>query len=364
MGDQSRRPGNATAPLAPRNSILTSNEPDDQPANRLPRDSRADKLANANPHWLTWPDTESWPDPGSVPVSVLVSTKNEEVDLPECLRRLRWADQLLVIDSGSTDATIPIAQAIGAEVIHFNYKLFSPTGWPKKRNWALDHAPLRHEWVFLMDADEHVVAPLARQIQAVVDGSGQPHRAGGGQAYWLNRRFMFHGRWVRYGGYYPAWNLRLFKHALGRFERLTDRGDTRSGDMEVHEHIKLAPEAGEAGFLDHDLLHYEIADFSEWIEKHNRYSSWEAAVEQHGSDGNIQPRLFGTPQQRRRWMKRTARSLPFRPTLRFIYHFVVRQGFREGRLGYTLARLLSAYETMTLSKTYESKRLEDEYARR
>ena len=89
---------------------------------------------------------------------------------------------------------------------------------------------------------------------------------------------IFHGRWVKHGGYYPAWNLRLFERDAGRFEKLTDATDTRSGDMEVHEHVRLTLEAGVAGFLDHDLLHHEIGDFAEWVEKHNRYSSWEAAV--------------------------------------------------------------------------------------
>lgn len=334
----------------------------DNPAHQivfLPRDENADALAAANPAWGEWPDDEAWPARRSVPVTVLVSVKNEEADLPECLRRLMWAEQVVVVDSGSTDATVPIAQAIGAEVIGFDYVRDSPTGWPKKRNWALEHAPLRHEWVLLMDADEHVASSLAAQIADVVTGRSQPRRAGGGQAYWLNRRFIFQGRWVRYGGYYPAWNLRLFKHALGRFERLTDQGDTRSGDMEVHEHIKLAPEAGEAGFLDHDLLHYEIADFSEWIEKHNRYSSWEASVARHGSPQDIQPRLWGTPQQRRRWLKHAARLMPCRPTLRFFYHFVLRQGFREGYLGLSLARLLAAYESMTLAKNHELKTKDD-----
>ncbi|MEM1108519.1 MAG: glycosyltransferase family 2 protein [Planctomycetota bacterium] len=333
---------------------MTHADSADSPIEPLPRDGRVDGLVEAHPEWFTWPDDkEAWPERGSVPVTVLVSTKNEEADLPECLRRLTWAEQVLVVDSGSTDATVPIAQALGAEVVRFDYAQHSPTGWPKKRNWALDHAPLRHEWVLLMDADEHVVAPLAAQVADVVTRRALPTRAGGGQAFWLNRRFIFHGRWVRYGGYYPAWNLRLFKHALGRFERMTEAGDTGSGDMEVHEHIKLAPEAGEAGFLDHDLLHYEIADFAEWIEKHNRYSSWEAAVARRGSVDNISPKLLGTPQQRRRWLKRAARRLPFRPTLRFIYHFVLRQGFREGYLGFTLARMLAAYEAMTLAKTYE-----------
>lgn len=304
------------------------------------------------------PEGEGWPEARTVPVTVLVSTKNEQADLPECLRRLGWAQRVCVIDSLSTDETVPIAQAFGAEVIAFDYARDSPTGWPKKRNWALDHLDFAHDWVLLMDADEWVVPELAQQIADVVSGEKLPDRAGGGKAFWINRRFIFHGRWVRYGGYYPAWNLRLFQHRLGRFERITTAGDTRSGDMEVHEHIKLSPApgektAGEAGFLDHDLLHHEIADFSEWIEKHNRYSSWEAAVARDGVTDGIRPRLFGTPQQRRRWLKHAARRLPCRPTLRFFYHFVLRQGFREGYLGLHLARLLAAYEAMTLVKLVE-----------
>lgn len=326
---------------------------------KLPRHEHADAWARELDA-TRGPDGGGWPDDGSVPVTVLVSTKNEQADLPECLRRLRWAQRICVIDSLSTDSTVPIAQAFGAEVIPFDYPRDSPEGWPKKRNWALDNLGFTQDWVLLIDADEWVVSELAQQIAGVVTGEKLPARAGNGQAFWINRRFIFHGRWVRFGGYYPAWNLRLFQHRLGRFERITTAGDTRSGDMEVHEHIKLTNEAGEAGFLDHDLLHHEIADFTEWIEKHNRYSSWEAAVARDGVVDGIQPRLLGTPQQRRRWLKHAARRLPCRPTLRFLYHFVLRQGFREGYLGLHLARLLAAYEAMTLAKTREhSKKLKD-----
>jgi glycosyltransferase involved in cell wall biosynthesis len=319
----------------------------------LPRDPRADAWAAEHPEWTAPPTEGDGPGVASTPVTVLVPTLNEEADLPACLQRLRWAEQVIVLDSGSTDQTMPIAQALGAEVIRFDYARHAPTGWPKKRNWALDHAPIRHDWVLLNDADELVPAALARQVADVVTGAALPKNPGDGRAFWINRRFVFHGRWVRFGGYYPAWNLRLFRKDLGRFERLTTVGDTRSGDMEVHEHVKLAPEAGEAGFLDFDLEHREIADFAEWVEKHNRYSSWEAAVARQGLDDGIPARFFGTPQQRRRWLKRAARRLPLRPTLRFWYHFGLRQGFREGRLGLHLARMLAAYEAMTLAKIDE-----------
>ena len=292
--------------------------------------------------------------PGRSPVSVLVPTLNEAADLPGCLTSVAFADQVCVVDSGSTDATAAIAEAAGAEVHRFEFQRESPSGWPKKRNWALDNLPLRHRWVLLLDADERVTPELASEIDGIVRGTHRSSRPGDGHAFWVNRRMIFHGRWVKHGGYYPAWNLRLFERNAGRFERLTDAADTRSGDMEVHEHVRLAPEAGEAGFLDHDLLHHEIGDFAEWVEKHNRYSSWEAAVAVgHGTRDGIEPKLTGTPQQRRRWLKHASKRLPFRPTLRFGYHYLLRQGFREGRLGLDLARLMAAYESITIAKTRE-----------
>ena len=321
-----------------------------------PRDPRADELAAQIDADRDVPG--DFPARGSVPVTVLVPTLREQDDIVECLRRLRWAEQVALIDSGSADDTVPLAQAMGAEVFWFDYKQHSPTGWPKKRNWALEHAPLRHEWVMFMDADEHMTPQLAREIEGVVTGRHTPPRNGCGDGYWVNRRMMFHGRWIKHGGYYPAWNLRLFKHAVGRFEKLTQQGDTNSGDMVVHEHVRLT--TGEAGFLDNDFLHHEFANFHEWVEKHNRYSSWEAQVAVHGEPDGIPPKLFGTPQQRRRWLKHATRKLPFRPTIRFLYHFFWRKGFLEGRAGYGLARMLAAYETMTVVKSYEQRLMDSQ----
>jgi len=102
-----------------------------------------------------------WPAVGSVPVAVLVPVKNEETNIVACLRHVLWARQLVVVDSHSTDRTVPLAQAIGAEVYLFQY---SKEGWPKKKNWALDSVPWRHEWVLIVDADEHITPELAREI--------------------------------------------------------------------------------------------------------------------------------------------------------------------------------------------------------
>jgi glycosyltransferase involved in cell wall biosynthesis len=295
-----------------------------------------------------------WPARGQTPVTVLIPTKNEAVNIVECVRRLRWAEQVALVDSGSTDDTQPLAQAMGAEVYWFDFKNHSPEGWPKKRNWALTTLPLRHEWVLFMDADEHMTPELAQEIHGVVTGQRQPDKPGSGDGYWINRKLIFLGRFIRHCGYYPSWNLRLFKHKIGRFERMTTAGDTGSGDMEVHEHVTLT--TGPAGYLKHDFLHYAYADIASWVEKHNRYSSWEAHVALSGVDQGLPGKLLGTRLERKRWIKRAAQKLPCRPALRFVYHYLLKGGILDGRPGYILCKLLAIYEFLSVAKGYELKK--------
>ena len=113
----------------------------------------------------------------------------------------------------------------GAQVVQFQ---FNGT-WPKKKNWALENLPFRNEWVFILDADEVLPREAQEEIAHAVANPGKF------VGYWINRRFMFMGRWLRHS-YYPNWNLRLFRHPLGRYEKLTD-ANTHSGDNEVHEHV-------------------------------------------------------------------------------------------------------------------------------
>jgi glycosyltransferase involved in cell wall biosynthesis len=286
-----------------------------------------------------------------VPLSVLIPVRNEQLNVVECIRRLLWADEICVIDSHSTDRTIPLAQAMGAAVYQFDY---SREGWPKKKNWALEHVPWRNEWVLIMDADEHMTPQLADEIRRVVTGAYRPrdpNKAGCGDGYWLNRRFMFMGRWIRHCGYYPSYNVRLFKHKIGRYERIGDLGDTGSGDNEVHEHVILS--TGEAGYLEHDFLHYAYPDLTTWVEKHNRYSTWEAHAMRSAYSGSLKGSLFGGPIERRRRLKSLAMRLPFRPTIRFLYHYVLRGGFLDGYAGYVMCRLMAWYEFASIAKYRE-----------
>jgi glycosyltransferase involved in cell wall biosynthesis len=275
-----------------------------------------------------------------VPVSILIPIRNEESNLPRCLASVAWADEVVVVDSQSTDRSEAIARRFGAEVIQFHFNGV----WPKKKNWALENISFRNEWVFILDADEVMPPDSAAEISEVISADGR-----GFNGYWINRRFMFMGRWLRHA-YYPNWNLRLFKHALGRYERLV-QGATQSGDNEVHEHIIVQ---GNTGRLRCEMDHYAFASIDVFVEKHNRYSNWEARLElEEGLDNT----RASTPQsghvRLRRILKRMVRRLPCRPFLRFVYVYIFQAGFLDGREGYIFARLHAYYEFLAVAKAAE-----------
>jgi glycosyltransferase involved in cell wall biosynthesis len=273
-----------------------------------------------------------------VPISVLIPIKNEAGNLPRCLASVRWADEIFVVDSHSTDESIAIAEQHGAQVVQFE---FNGT-WPKKKNWALENLPFRNEWVFILDADEVLPAEAEQEFAQAIA------KAGGVAGYWINRRFMFMGKWLRHS-YYPNWNLRLFRRSLGRYEKLTE-ADTQSGDNEVHEHVIVN---GPTGRLRCEMDHYAFPSVEVFVEKHNRYSNWEARVsadqQLSGSDAQIRSNVVG----RRRRLKQLSQRLPFRPLLRFLYIYIWQKGFLDGREGYYFARLHGVYELLSIAKTYE-----------
>jgi len=271
-------------------------------------------------------------------VSVLIPTLNERRNIADCLASVRWAPEVVLVDSGSRDGTVEVAEAQGARVVQFQWN----GQFPKKKNWALEQVHWKNEWVLILDADERITPELAAEIQAEVANP----RADG---YFINRRFMFLGKWIRHCGYYPSWNLRLFRHKLGRYEKL-HAGDTGSGDNEVHEHVVLR---GTTARLKHDMLHFAYPDIYTWVEKHNRYSNWEARIEAQGTalgDGNAG---IGSHLEHRRALRRWSRRLPFRPTLRFLYSYVLKCGFLDGYEGFIFCRLLATYEMLSVYKAFE-----------
>ena len=278
------------------------------------------------------------PSISPVPVSVVIPIKNESANLPRCLASVAWAGEIFVVDSQSNDGSEEMAKAHGARVVQFEFNCT----WPKKKNWALENLPFAYEWVLILDADEVLPTGAEAEFRAAIAGAGET------AGFWINRRFMFMGRWLRHA-YYPNWNLRLFRHSLGRYEKLTGV-ETASGDNEVHEHVLVQ---GPTRRLQVEMDHYAFPSVEVFVEKHNRYSNWEArvalAAENTSSDSRLQ--LAGVAHRRK--LKRFAQRLPFRPLLRFLYVYLWQGGILDGRAGYYFARLHGFYEFLSVAKTYE-----------
>jgi glycosyltransferase involved in cell wall biosynthesis len=279
-----------------------------------------------------------------IPVSVIIPARNEEANLPACLTSLQRADEIFVVDSNSTDKSVEISESFGAKVVQFEFN----GRWPKKKNWSLDNLPFRNEWILIVDCDERITPELWDEIALAIENSEH-------DGYYLNRRVFFLGKWIRHGGKYPDWNLRLFKHQAGRYENLGTEDIRNTGDNEVHEHVVIP---GKVGYLKSDMLHEDFRDMYHWLERHNRYSNWEARVYYNilngkGDNGTIGASLFGDAVQRKRFLKKIWVRLPFRPFLRFILFYIIYRGFLDGKAGYTYGRLLSQYEYQIGVKLYE-----------
>src|SRR5437763_8803585 len=254
--------------------------------------------------------------PRKGPVSVVVPIRNEAANLKRCLDSVKWADEIFVVDSQSTDGSMAIAEECGAQVVQFQ---FNGT-WPKKKNWALENLPFRHDWVFILDADETLPPEAEQEFAKAITEAGDI------AGYWINRHFMFMGKWLRHS-YYPNWNLRLFRHSLGRYEKLTET-DTHSGDNEVHEHVIVK---GQTSRLRCEMDHYAFPTVEVFVEKHNRYSNWEARVAVANEKGPSELQSARVAQRRR--LKQLSQRLPFRPLLRFLYVYFWQRGFLDGREG-------------------------------
>jgi glycosyltransferase involved in cell wall biosynthesis len=271
-------------------------------------------------------------------VSVIVPVKNEAENLRRCLSALSWADEVFVVDSQSTDETARVAAEHGASVVQFQ---FNGT-FPKKKNWSLDNIPFRNEWVLIVDADEVVVPELAEEIARRTSSDEA-------DGYYLNMKYFFLGRRIKHCGYAEAWNLRLFKHRLGRYERMPMDPGTKTGDNEAHEHVELK---GRALRLKHELDHHAYPTIAVWVEKHNRYAVWEAAMFERFLREPI-PASIGRGKRFKRLLKKVYLRLPMRPLVRFLYAYLLRLGILDGRPGLVFCSLLAFYDFLAWVNLYE-----------
>ena len=231
-------------------------------------------------------------------VSVIVIALNQEDNIVPCLETVRWADDLVIVDSGSEDRTLELARGFTDRIFTIDWP-----GFGAAKNYALQQA--RGDWVFSLDTDERVSKDLQDEILSVVRGEG------GFAGYRLPRKNYFGDRWVRYLGWYPDYTLRLFLRDKGRFR-----------ERAVHEEVVVN---GPVGFLKAPLDHYSYASVSDYLVRQDRYAFLSA---QEMLKEGRRPRTG---------------ELFWRPLSHFLKLYVLRLGFLEGRLGYTLALLSSLY---------------------
>lgn len=275
-----------------------------------------------------------------LPITIIIPVRNEARNLPRCLASLEGAGEIIVVDSQSSDETCEIARRYGAQVIQFHYY----RGWPKKRQWALDNVPLKFDWVLLLDADEALTPQLKQEIRAAID---RAEVAG----YWIRLDMHFLGRRLRHCGATFS-KLSLFRRGKGRFECRLAGQDLSMCDMEVHEHVIVD---GQTRQLRSAIVHHNVGSLSRYLEKHNEYSNWEARVWAEATDhaAALSPRLLGTQAQRRRWIRKYFFMLPGSPLFLFLYRYLLRFGFLDGKPGFFYCALQAIQLVQVKAKIYE-----------
>ncbi len=258
-----------------------------------------------------------------MPIAVIVLTYNETRNLGTCLASVaNCIDEVYVVDSGSTDNTVAIARQHGAQVIEHAFESHA-----KQWDWALRHLPLTSNWVLGLDADQHLSPELGDEIQRLKIDKDQLDNGPGG--YMIKRKQIFRGHWIQHGAYYPIYLLKLFRRSDVKIDT--------SERVDHHFHVR-----GPVGKLRYDLIedNRNEADMTVWIAKHNRYAVLQALEEFEKTDNRLPLRLVDCltashPQRilnkRQLWYRLPIYS---RPVLYFIYRYVCRLGFLDGRAGF------------------------------
>jgi glycosyltransferase involved in cell wall biosynthesis len=268
-----------------------------------------------------------------VGVSVLILTLDEEINIEACLASLAWSDDIVVLDSFSSDRTVELAQARGARVVQRRFD-----NWSAHQNWAVANIEFRHPWVLYFDADERCDPELREEVQrrARVDAPEAAFR--------IRRKDFYMGTWLRRAQLYPTWLVRLFRPARIRYERLVN---------------PVAIVDGTIGELQGHILHFPFSHgVAHWIARHNRYSDLEAAeaLKEDSQPLDLRSLFDGDPNLRRRALKRLFFRLPGRPFIKFGYCYLWRRGFLDGRPGLRYAALQAIYEYFIDCKRAELRR--------
>lgn len=269
-------------------------------------------------------------------ISIYILTYNEELDIAACIESAMLSDDIIVVDSCSSDRTVEIANSYPVRVVTHQFESHG-----RQRTWMLNSVPPKYEWVYILEADERITPDLFAECKEVIQNSECV-------GYYVAERVMFMDRWIRHSTQYPRYQLRLLKHGQVWFN---DYGHT---EREVCE--------GATGFLKETYPHYTCGKgLSRWIDKHNRYSSDEAQEtlhQLHNGKINWQDLFFGRSEvERRRALKDLSLRLPARPLIRFFYMYFILGGCWDGRPGLAWCTLQAFYEYLIVLKTWELKHL-------
>jgi glycosyltransferase involved in cell wall biosynthesis len=271
---------------------------------------------------------------GSNKVSVIIFVLNEEENLPQCLGSLDWCDDVLVVDSFSTDSTLKICGDRNISVAQHEFR-----GFGSQRNWALENLDISHDWVLILDADERVTRDLAQELCVLAESS--PTHIG---AYRVKRRFYLWGKWLRHSSLYPTWVVRFIHRDRVRY---IDRGHAETQEVN-----------GTIGEIKNYLIDENLKNIDAWFARQNAYSRAEALfeLESERSPNQWKAIFDGDPMRRRAGLKRIAGRLPFRGALYFLYCYVFRLGFLDGKDGLFFCRMKSIYQSMVEIKKYEGRK--------
>lgn len=275
--------------------------------------------------------------PSRLPLSVLILARNEEGNIQRCIKALQACDEVVVLDDGSTDRTAELAEACGARVLNHRFQSFAT-----QRNWGMQFGCLKHEWVLHLDADEVVTPALLEEIARAI--REMPSQT---VACQMCRRTMLLDRWLRYSDGFPVWIMRLVRNNGRALFQDSGHGEVAVPDVD-----------GEMGLIREPFLHYAFSKgLTDWIERHNRYSTREAQLELNEFSG-LKWKNFFSPDRalRRRTLRSFSRRLPLRPMFRFVYQFFLKRGFLDGRAGWTYCRMMAMYEGWIVMKRNEMRR--------
>jgi len=263
-----------------------------------------------------------------IPLSIVILTINEELNLPKCLDSIKWCDDLFVVDSGSTDKTVSIAKKAGAKCMYHPFESFG-----KQRNWALDNCKFKYYWILFLDADERITLKFKKEIHEAITNQSIA-------GFYCCCKMILNGTWLKRSGSFPNWQFRLLYTGKARF-------------MDVGHGQKECQVKGEIGFIKEPYLHYPFnKGWHNWIDNHNKYSD-EEAIYRLKNRVNLRKIFSKNSSIRNAALKPFVSRIPGWPLIYFIFNYFLKGGFLEGYPGLIYCINLSYCELLIKIKMKE-----------